>query len=83
MGKYIQTPDENFLKVHPDLAALYREVRDKENALHRLKTQKKILKEQLRTTKNELSKRLTVLEAWQSRSEKAGKTSSSKRRASR
>ena len=59
--------DENFLKVHPDLAALFKEVQAKEQALEKLKAKKKVIKEELKTIKSELDKRLTVIEAWQGR----------------
>ena len=57
--------DENFLKVHPDLAALFKEISAKENAINKLNARKKLLKEELKSAKNELNKRLVALEAWQ------------------
>lgn len=63
--------DENFLKVHPDIAALFKEVKEKEQALAKVKAKKKAIKEDLKAAKSELDKRLTVLEAWQLKSEKA------------
>ena len=57
--------DENFLKVHPDLASLFSEVQEKENALRKLKAKKKALKDEIKAAKSELSKRMNALEAWQ------------------
>ncbi len=56
--------DENFLKVHPDIAALFREVKEKELAVKKHKAKKIFLKEELKATKKELKKRLAVLESW-------------------
>ena len=56
--------DENFLKVHPDLATLFREVQEKESALKKLKAKKRSLKDEIKAAKSELSKRMNALEAW-------------------
>ncbi len=56
--------DENFLKVHPDIAALFREVKEKELAIETLKAKRAFLKADLKATKRELKKRLAVLENW-------------------
>ncbi|HFA48263.1 MAG TPA: hypothetical protein ENJ95_04505 [Bacteroidetes bacterium] len=65
--------DENFLRVHPDLAALYREVQNKKTALKNLKIRKAILKKQLKSTQRELEQRLASLEKFQMSGAKAAK----------
>ena len=57
--------DKDFLEVHPDLALLYQEIQAKELALKKLNAQKAALKDELRASKKELSKRLAVLQNWQ------------------
>ncbi len=61
--------DKNFLEVHPDIAALFKEVKEKEQAIKRLKAKRARIKEDLKATKKELEKRLAVLENWQSKGE--------------
>lgn len=68
--------DENFLKVHPDLATLFREVQEKESALKQLKAKKRSLKDEIKAAKSELSKRMNALEAWKMK----GQSSTPKRR---
>ncbi len=65
MGNHNYKHDENFQKVHPDLAALAREIEQLEKALLQLKVKKKSLKEELKSTRNELAKRLNAIESWQ------------------
>lgn len=78
MGNHNYKHDENFQKVHPDLAALFREVEQIERALLQLKAKKKSLKEELKSTNNELAKRLNALENWQMKGVEA-RTDSRKR----
>ena len=80
MRNHILHIDENLLKVHPDLAALFKEVKEKENALDKLKAKQRSVKEELKATKNELRKRLNVLEAWHRKGESIGKSKSQGRR---
>jgi chromosome segregation ATPase len=71
LGNHNYKHDENFHKVHPDLAALFREVEQIERALLQLKAKKKSLKDELKSTNNELAKRLNALENWQMKGEEA------------
>ena len=64
LGNYTNIHDKNFLKVHPDLAALYSEIEAKEKSIQQLNEKRKALKEQVKAAKSELEKRLKVLEAW-------------------
>ena len=71
--------DENFLRVHPDLASLFREVQEKESELEILKAKRKSLKEEIKAAKSELNKRMNALEAWKMK----GQTTASKSRTRR
>ena len=75
---HISMQDKNFLKVHPDLAALYLEIEEKEKSIQQLNKKKKALKEQVKAAKSELEKRLKVLEAWQMKGETAKNDASKK-----
>lgn len=72
--------DENFKKVHPDLAALVQEVQEKENALSKLKAKKRAIKDELKAVKKELEKRLIVIDAWKNKGKPNGKSSARTRR---
>ncbi|HHM21717.1 MAG TPA: hypothetical protein ENJ20_06805 [Bacteroidetes bacterium] len=73
MSNYSHPYNENFLKVHPDLAALFREIEEIEASLEQLKKRKKALKKDLKSARTELDKRLASLKAWQMKGQKASK----------
>ena len=64
MGKKTFNLDKNFLEVHPDIAALLKEVKEKEQAIKSLKKKRLALKEDLKAARKELEKRLAVIENW-------------------
>ena len=83
MNNRINIHDENFLKVHPDLAALFSEIEEKEKTIRKLKLKKKLLKEEVKTAKNELEKRLKSLETWETQGATAPKRNSQRAQGSR
>lgn len=57
--------DEHFFVIHPDLAALFKEIEDKKAELKKPNANRRRLEREIESTQYELDRRLAILENWQ------------------